>query len=48
MLVDGVNVKDLDLDTLYNKLGYVTQKAVLFSGSIKDNVFFRAERGGGE
>ena len=40
VLVDGVNVKDLDLDTLYNKLGYVTQKAVLISGSIKDNVFF--------
>ena len=40
VLVDGVNVKDLDLDTLYNKLGYVTQKAVLFSGSIKENVFF--------
>ena len=40
VLVDGVNVKDLDLDTLYNKLGYVTQKEVLFSGSIKDNVFF--------
>lgn len=40
VLVDGVNVKDLDLDTLYNKLGYVTQKTVLFSGSIKDNVFF--------
>ena len=40
VLVDGVNVKDLDIDTLYNKLGYVTQKAVLFSGSIKDNVFF--------
>ena len=40
VLVVGVNVKDLDLDTLYNKLGYVTQKAVLFSGSIKDNVFF--------
>ncbi len=40
VLVDGVNVKDLNLDTLYNKLGYVTQKAVLFSGSIKDNVFF--------
>ena len=40
VLVDGVNVKFLDLDTLYDKLGYVTQKAVLFSGSIKDNVFF--------
>ena len=40
VMVDGVNVKDYSFDALYNKLGYVTQKAVLFSGSIKDNVFF--------
>ncbi len=40
VLVDGVNVKDYTFDTLYNKLGYVTQKAVLFAGSIRDNVFF--------
>ena len=40
VLVDGVNVKDYTFDALYDKLGYVTQKAVLFSGSIKDNVFF--------
>ena len=40
VLVDGVNVKDYSFDALYDKLGYVTQKAVLFSGSIKDNVFF--------
>ncbi len=40
VLVDGVDVKDYTFDTLYDKLGYVTQKAVLFSGSIKDNVFF--------
>jgi len=40
VLVDGVNVKDYSFDALYNRLGYVTQKAVLFSGSIKENVTF--------
>lgn len=40
VLVDGVNVKDYKFDTLYDKLGYVTQKAVLFAGSIRENVFF--------
>ena len=40
VLVDGVNVKELTFDTLYDKLGYVTQKAVLFSGTVRDNVFF--------
>lgn len=40
VMVDGVNVKDYSFEALYNKLGYVTQKAVLFSGSIEDNVFF--------
>lgn len=39
-LVDGVNVKNYKFDTLYDKLGYVTQKAVLFAGSIRENVFF--------
>ena len=40
VLVDGVNVKELSFDALYDKLGYVTQKAVLFSGTVRDNVFF--------
>ena len=40
VLVDGVDVKDYTFDALYDRLGYVTQKAVLFSGSIRDNVFF--------
>ena len=40
VLVDGVDVKDYAFDALYDKLGYVTQKAVLFSGSIRDNIFF--------
>ena len=40
VLVDGVDVKEYTFDTLYNKLGYVTQKAVLFSGTVRENVFF--------
>lgn len=40
VLVDGVNVKNYKFGTLYDKLGYVTQKAVLFAGSIRENVFF--------
>ena len=40
VLVDGVDIKDYSFEGLYNKLGYVTQKAVMFSGSVKDNVTF--------
>ena len=40
VLIDGVNVKDYTFDALYNRLGYITQKAVLFAGSVRDNVFF--------
>ena len=38
VLVDGVNVRDYSLDALRNKLGYVPQSAVLFSGTIASNV----------
>lgn len=38
VLIDGVNVKDYKLSYLYNKLGYVPQKAVIFSGSVIDNI----------
>lgn len=48
VLVDGVNVKDLSFDALYSKLGYVTQKAVLFSGNVKDNIFFGEKEGRAE
>ena len=48
VLVDGVNVKDYSFDALYDKLGYVTQKAVLFSGTIRDNVLFGESAGGGD
>ncbi len=40
VLVDDVDVRKYKLSSLYDKLGYVSQKAILFSGSIKDNVSF--------
>ena len=40
VLVDGKNIKDYKLEKLYNKLGYVSQKAVIFNGSVKYNVAF--------
>ena len=40
VFVDGVNVKDYKSEALNNKLGYVSQKAVLFTGSVYDNVSF--------
>lgn len=40
ILIDGINIKDYNLNFLYKKLGYVPQKAVLMAGSVKDNVLF--------
>ncbi len=40
ILVDGVNVKDYKLEALHNKIGYVPQKAVMFTGSVIDNVSY--------
>lgn len=40
ILVDGVNVKDYSQEELHNKLGYVPQKAVMFSGSVNYNVSY--------
>lgn len=48
VLVDGVNVRDYTFDALYDKLGYVTQKAVLFSGTIRDNVLFGESAAGAD
>lgn len=47
VLVDGINVKEYTFESLYNKLGYVSQKAVLFGGTVKSNVAF-GEKGKGE
>ncbi|MBE6138951.1 MAG: ABC transporter ATP-binding protein [Firmicutes bacterium] len=38
ILIDGINVKDYTLESLNNKIGYVPQKAVMFTGTIKSNV----------
>ena len=43
ILVDGMNVKDYDLDDLRGRIGYVPQKAFLFSGTIKDNILYGKE-----
>ncbi len=40
VLVDGVNVKDYKIECLNNILGYVSQKAVIFRGTIKENVSY--------
>jgi len=38
VLVDGVDVKEYKLSSLHDKLGYVPQRGVLFSGSVKENI----------
>ena len=40
ILLDGVDIRSYSFDALYDKLGYVMQKANLFSGSVEDNVNF--------
>jgi ATP-binding cassette subfamily B protein len=40
VLVDGINVKDYPLKELYNKLGYIPQRAVIFSGTVKSNIAY--------
>lgn len=41
--VDGVNVKEYDSHALVQKIGYVSQKAVLFSGNVSENVTYGSE-----
>ena len=45
ILIDGKNIKDFKLEDLRDRIGYVSQKAVLFSGSVMSNIAFG---GGGE
>ncbi len=40
ILVDGINIKDYDLEVLHEKLGYVPQKAVMFDGSVNYNIAY--------
>jgi len=43
VLVDGVNVKKYKLSELRKKIGYAPQKALLFSGTIEENVCYGAD-----
>ena len=40
VLVDGVDVREYEQKALRNKIGYISQKAVLFSGTVKSNVAY--------
>ena len=39
-MIDGVNVKEYNLEALNRKIGYVPQRGVLFSGTVRGNVNF--------
>lgn len=43
IIIDGVNVKEIPLEKLRHTIGFVPQKALLFSGSIEDNLRFGKE-----
>jgi len=43
ILINDINVKDYKVEELRNKIGYVPQKAFLFSGTIKDNILYGKE-----
>ncbi|MBQ7977443.1 MAG: ABC transporter ATP-binding protein [Clostridia bacterium] len=43
--IDGINIKDYTLEALHNKIGYVPQRAVMFSGTIGSNVAFGDKNG---
>lgn len=46
VLLDGADVREYRFDALYNKLAFIGQRATLFSGSIRKNVFFGQSTGG--
>lgn len=43
ILFDGVDIRDMDLDSLRQNVGIVLQESVLFSGTIRDNIAFGVE-----
>lgn len=45
VIVDGVNVKDYTLEQLNDKIGYISQKAILFNGTVKSNVALGEKQG---
>ena len=45
VLVDGVNVKEYALSALHDRIGYVSQRAVMFSGTVESNVAYGEKKG---
>lgn len=45
VLVDGIDVKDYTLHALHDKIGYVSQRAVMFSGTVESNVAYGEKTG---
>ena len=48
ILIDGVNIKDITQHDLHEQIGYVSQKGILFSGTIKSNVAYGKEEASDE
>jgi ATP-binding cassette subfamily B protein len=48
ILIDGVDIRDVKLEDLRAKIGYVPQKGMLFSGTIKSNILFGNQKGSEE
>ncbi len=46
--IDGINVKEYELNDLRSRIGFVLQKSEIFSGSIKDNIRWGDEDAGEE
>ena len=40
ILIDGINIKDYKQTCLHNKIGYIPQKAVMFTGTVKENITY--------
>ena len=46
VLIDGINVKEYTEEALYNKIGYIPQKAVMFSKTVSENVAYGKHKDG--
>ena len=46
VLIDGINVKEYTEETLYNKIGYIPQKAIMFSGTVNENISYGKNKNG--
>ncbi len=44
VLIDGEDIREYSFDALYDRIGYVTQKAILFTGDIRENILFGESR----